>query len=306
MENKSHAFWAGLFTIGLLAAIAAAVFWFNMDRTVRVPYDLIARTSVNGLSPEVNPGQIIIRILVDKHTPMTHSTYASLGLQGVTGLAFVQLDDTGHDLAPLVSTSKNVAQLPLRPGLLDELQRRGDAMLREIEMVTQDMHRMLGEDTRDQLLATNKSIQQAADGVTALTRQLAPAVAQMPATVTQLDRTLASTNVLMVNLNSPNGRLMSNLDRVGNAADQTGAALAQLNLTVQDIGARVGYETLPRVDSLADDVRSASRSFERAADMVGGNPRSLLFGAPPAPPGPGEAGFHWPAPASSNPGSSNN
>ena len=49
MENKSHAFWAGLFTIGLAVAIAVTVFFFNVDRTVRVPYDLIAHTNVTGL-----------------------------------------------------------------------------------------------------------------------------------------------------------------------------------------------------------------------------------------------------------------
>lgn len=49
MENKSHAFWTGLFTIVLVLAIASAVFFFNVDRTVRVPYDLIARTNVTGL-----------------------------------------------------------------------------------------------------------------------------------------------------------------------------------------------------------------------------------------------------------------
>lgn len=52
MENKSHAFWAGLFTIALTLVIAGAVFWFNVDRTVRIPYDLIARTNVTGLFPD--------------------------------------------------------------------------------------------------------------------------------------------------------------------------------------------------------------------------------------------------------------
>ena len=117
MENKSHAFWAGLFTIGLVTAIALAAFFFNVDRTVRVPYDLIARTNVTGLFTDAavryrglgvgkvesirfdraHPGQIRIRILVDKNAPMTHSTFATLGFQGVTGIAFVQLDDTGRD-----------------------------------------------------------------------------------------------------------------------------------------------------------------------------------------------------------------
>ena len=42
MENKSHAFWAGLFTVVMVAAIAAAAFLFNVDRSVRIPFDLIA------------------------------------------------------------------------------------------------------------------------------------------------------------------------------------------------------------------------------------------------------------------------
>jgi phospholipid/cholesterol/gamma-HCH transport system substrate-binding protein len=82
MENKSHAFWAGLFTMVLLAGYRGAVFLFNVDRTVRVPYDLIARTNVTGLVygrrvryrgldvgkvasikfDRDHPGQILIRI----------------------------------------------------------------------------------------------------------------------------------------------------------------------------------------------------------------------------------------------------
>ena len=39
MENKAHAFLAGLFTIGLIIFIGLAVMWFNRDQTVRLPYD---------------------------------------------------------------------------------------------------------------------------------------------------------------------------------------------------------------------------------------------------------------------------
>ena len=61
------------------------------------------------------------------------------------------------------------------------------------------------------------------------------------------------------------------------------------------LSARVGYDTLPRVNSLADDVRSAVRSVDRAADTFSTAPNSVLFGAPRAAPGPGEPGFVWPA-----------
>jgi phospholipid/cholesterol/gamma-HCH transport system substrate-binding protein len=312
MENKSHAFWAGLFTVVLLLAIAAAAFLFNVDRSVRVPYDLIARTNVTGLFADAavryrgldvgkvqsikfdpsHPGQILVRILVDTRAPITHSTFGSLGFQGVTGIAFIQLDDNGRDPRPLPSSIHNVAQLPMRPGLLDQLQQRGDILLRKLEKVADDVNNMLSPEMAAQLQGTAASLQKAADGVATLTQQMAPAASKLPATIDQLDRTLASTNQLVTGLNGP---LEANLNKVGTAAQQAGDVLTSMNGTLQELSARVGYDTLPRVASLAEDVRSAARSVDRAADTFSTSPRSLLFGAPPAAPGPGEAGFTWPA-----------
>jgi phospholipid/cholesterol/gamma-HCH transport system substrate-binding protein len=315
MENKAHAFWAGLFTIVLLAAIALAAFLFNVDRAVRVPYDLIARTNVTGLFTDAavryrgldvgkvqsikfdrdHPGQILIRILVDTQAPITHSTFGTLGFQGVTGIAFVQLDDNGRDPRALPSSIHDVARLPLRPGLLDQLQQRGDALLRKLEKVTDDVNSVLSPEMVAQLHGTAASIQKAADGVATLTQQIAPVTGKLPGTIDQLNRTLASTNQLITGLNRPDGPLETNLNKVGTAAQQAGEALASMNGSLQELSSRVGYDTLPRVNSLAEDVRSAARSVDRAADTFSTSPRSVLFGAPRPAPGPGEAGFTWPA-----------
>ncbi|MPW19469.1 MCE family protein [Paraburkholderia sp. CNPSo 3157] len=315
MENKSHAFWAGLFTVVMAIAIGVAVFFFNVDRSVRIPFDLIARTNVTGLYPDAavryrgldvgkvqsikfdraHPGQILIRILVDKNAPITHSTFGSLGLQGVTGLAFIQLDDTGHDTTPLASSPKNVAQMPMRPGLLDQLQSRGDVLLRELEKTVRDVDDLLSPEMRAQLMATAASLQHAADGVATLTAQMGPAAGKLPGTLNQLDQTLVSTNRMITSLNRADGPLNVTLNKVGTAAQQAGDALTAMNATLQDVSARVGYDTLPRVNSLAEDVRTAVRSVDRAADTFSSTPNSVLFGVPPAAPGPGEAGFVWPA-----------
>jgi phospholipid/cholesterol/gamma-HCH transport system substrate-binding protein len=124
---------------------------------------------------------------------------------------------------------------------------------------------------------------------------MAPAAGKLPQTIDQLDRTLASTNQLITGLSRPDGPFETNLNKVGTAAQQAGEALTAMNASVQELSARVGYDTLPRVNSLADDVRSAVRSVDRAADMLSTSPRSVLFGAPPMAPGPGEPGFTWPA-----------
>ncbi|AOJ82115.1 MULTISPECIES: MlaD family protein [Burkholderia] len=306
MENKSHAFWAGLFTIGLLLAIVGAVYWFNVDRTVRVPYDLVSRSSVTGLFPDAavryrgldvgkvqsinfdrgHPGEIVIRILVDTNAPITRSTFGSLGFQGVTGIAFVQLDDTGADQAPLPTSAKTVAQIPMRPSLFDQLQQRGDVLLKQMEIAAKSVNEMLSPEMRDQLKATAASMQHAADGVTQLSKQVEPALAQMPQTMAHVNHALESANALV----APGGPLVANLNRAGQA-------LVSMNDTLAELSARVRYDTLPRFNALATNVGDASRTLKDVAGDVGRNPRSLLFGTPAAEPGPGESGFMWPGAA---------
>ena len=288
MENKSHAFWAGLFTIALTLAIAGTVFWFNVDRTVRVPYELLARTNVTGLFPDAavrfrgldvgkvqsigfdrtHPGQIRIRILVDHDAPITQSTYGSLGFQGVTGIAFVQLEDTGRDLP---SSPKAIAQIPMRPSLFDQIQERGDVLLRQLELAAKSANALMSPEMREQLRATAESLQHAADGAATLTKQLGPAVTALPETMHEVNRAMASANTLL----QPNGPLVSNLNKAGTAAEQISVALNGLNTRVQ-------YDTLPRFNALAGSVGDASRQLKDVAGELGRNPRSLLFGSPGA------------------------
>jgi phospholipid/cholesterol/gamma-HCH transport system substrate-binding protein len=306
MENKSHAFWAGLFTIGLACAIVAMLFWFNRDQAERLPYDVISTTNVTGLTVDAavryrgldvgrvdsiafdqqHPGRIIIRILVNRGTPMTRSTFGSLSFQGVTGIAFVQLDDSGADPELLPTSLKDVAQLPLHPGLLEQLQTRGDALLKELDVVIRHVDKLTDEQARSQLLATASSIQQAADAAT-------PALKQLPQTLAKFDQTADAATRLLALYQRPDGPLASNLNRVG-------AAATDLDAAAQQIVTRVTDDTLPRINALSEDVRTTTRSFDRAATVLSTNPRGALFGLPAAPPGPGEPGFVWPSATSSD------
>ncbi|MCJ7838631.1 MAG: MlaD family protein, partial [Burkholderiales bacterium] len=113
MENRAHALAAGLFTLVLGAALAAVALWFSKDDIKLIPYVMTTSSSVTGLKVEApvryrgvdvgkvdeividaaNSGRVQIRIGVREGTPITSSTYAQLGYQGITGLAYVLLGD---------------------------------------------------------------------------------------------------------------------------------------------------------------------------------------------------------------------
>ncbi|WP_171020316.1 MULTISPECIES: MlaD family protein [unclassified Cupriavidus] len=313
MENKSNAFLAGVFTIGLAILVLFALFWFSSDHAVRVPYDLITRSTVNGLGPQADvkyrgldvgkvvsikfdpqvPGQIIVRITVNQDTPITRTTYATLGFQGVTGIAYVQLDDTAREEgastnSPRLPTSaREPARIVMRPGFFEELEKRGDSLLTQTETLMASLNEMFQTTNRDELMSAINSVHQTAEDYSKLAKSLQPAVNQLPKAVENLNATLASTRRLADDLANPNGTVMSTVNRVGE--NMQGAADS-----VQKAAGIFTQETLPQLNGLARDARQTARSIDRAAGQFNDQPSSVLFGGPSPTAGPGEPGFQAP------------
>ncbi|WP_043821849.1 MlaD family protein, partial [Delftia sp. RIT313] len=113
MENKSHAMAAGIFVLVVAALLAGLAIWLTRDTRQYNEYELSTKDGISGLQaqaavrykgvavgkvtrigfdPQTN-GNVLIRIAIGVNTPITPTTFAVLGYQGVTGLAHVQLDD---------------------------------------------------------------------------------------------------------------------------------------------------------------------------------------------------------------------
>jgi len=313
MENKSNAFLAGVFTIGLAILVLFALFWFSSDHAIRVPYDLITRSTVNGLGPQADvkyrgldvgkvisikfdpqvPGQIIVRINVNHDTPITRTTYATLGFQGVTGIAYVQLDDSareegdGTSSPPLHTSARDPARIVMRPGFFEELEKRGDSLLTQTETLMASLNSMFQTTNRDELMAAIRAVHKTADDYSQLKATLQPAAEKLPKAVDGLNAALASTKRLTDELGNPNGTVMRTVNRVGQDM-QVAADSVQATTSI------VNQETLPQINGLARDARQTARSIDRAAGQFNDRPSSVLFGGPSPAPGPGEPGFQAP------------
>ena len=141
MENRSHALTTGFFTITLLIAAILYGLWFNRDRVERTPYVIATTQAIPGLNPQApiryrglevgrvggidfDPkvaGQILVVLNIDSDAPITTTTFASLGYQGVTGIAFIALDDDKVGSPLLRSSADHPARIPLRSGLFDQI-----------------------------------------------------------------------------------------------------------------------------------------------------------------------------------------
>jgi phospholipid/cholesterol/gamma-HCH transport system substrate-binding protein len=310
MENRSYALMTGFFTIALVVAAILVGLWLNRDRTKAIPYEIVTTQTIPGLNPQgavryrglevgrvedilFDPrvtGQILIKLSIDEGTPVTTTTFASLGYQGVTGIAFIQLDDdrTGSPLLP--SGPKHVSRIPLRPGLLDQLEKRGLAILEKTERITDSLNNVLSKDNQDKLTGAFDSINKAAAAYAEIPQQLQPTLQRLPALTNKLDQSLTSVNRLATSATSTvqsYGRLADSLQAPGGAIERATNAIGSLEAVTSDME----LQTLPHFNEAADEAKTSLRSIRRTVSGLGDHPQSILFGGPKSQPGPGEAGF---------------
>ncbi len=304
MENKAHALMAGIFTIVLLVAAVLIALWFNRDRVERVPYEIATTLSVPGLNPQAGvryrgldvgrvdavlfdpqkPGQILIRFSVSKDTPITHSTFATLSYQGVTGLAYIQLDDDGSQPVLLPSSKNKVARIALRASLLDTLQLRGLAILKQTEELASKVNGMLSEQNQKTILGAFSDVSAAANKIEKIPQQLQPTLDKLPALANKADSALNSIN-----------RFADEATQITTKLNASGGPIDSFSDTIDKVGSAastVEYQASP----LIDETRTSMRSLNRALESFNQRPQGILFGPGRTPPGPGEAGFSAPAP----------
>ncbi|MGJ7917331.1 MlaD family protein [Massilia sp. LXY-6] len=310
MENRSYALMTGFFTVALLVAAVLIGLWFNRDRTTMHPYEIVTTQTIPGLNPQAavryrglevgrvddivfDPrvtGQILIRLSIADNAPVTTTTFASLGYQGVTGIAFIQLDDDRTGSPLLKSDKSHVARIPLRPGLLDQLEKRGLSILEKTEQITNSLNSILSQENADKITGAVDNISKAAQAYGEIPKQLQPTLARMPELTAKLDRTMSSVNELSTSATSAvrnYDRLATNLQAPGGPIDRAAGAIASLEGVTSDLEMR----TLPHLTDMTDEARISLRAVRRTVTNIGDRPQSILFGGPKAQPGPGEPGF---------------
>jgi phospholipid/cholesterol/gamma-HCH transport system substrate-binding protein len=310
MENRSHALTTGFFTITLLIAAILFGLWFNRDRVERIPYLIATAQSVPGLNPQAPvryrglevgkvgdiafdkqvTGQILVMLNINTDAPITSTTFATLGYQGVTGIAFIQLDDDKVGSPLLPTSADKPARIPLRQGFFDQLEKRGKEILTQTEEVTRRLNTLLSPENQKTMLAAFSDVSETANKYRDLPEKLQPTIDKLPALADQAQHTLHSLNSAVVDVN----RLTTSLQAPGGPIDRVAGTVERIGGSVEALAGGLELDTLPQVNSLSDDTRSSMRALRKTMNKINDRPQSLIFGAPGALPGPGEEGFTAP------------
>jgi len=318
MENKAHALAAGLFVALLAGLLLLLGAWLTRDSGERHAYEISTREAVTGLQEQApvryrgvdvgkvtaigfDPkaqGNVLVRMEIDRGTPVTRETFATLSFQGVTGLAFVQLDDSGQPAPRLEPNDEVPPRIPLKPGLLQKLASQGEAILDQVEQVTAKANRLLDAANQQRVATALDNIAKAAADISALstnmnstlTAQFGPQRVDIPSLVKRTDSALAS-------LRETSEEARNTMREIGNTArrlnekDGPMDRLAAGTEALSHAADAFNTATLPRINKVSEDTSRAVRQLSRTVNSINDNPQSLIFGTGRIEPGPGEEGF---------------
>jgi phospholipid/cholesterol/gamma-HCH transport system substrate-binding protein len=315
METKVNLTVVGAFVLALGAAGIAAVLWLGSGRLSQKEYGTYLAyftESVSGLNlhapvksrgvavgsvreislDPANPERVRLVLEVERGTPVKEDSVAILGVQGLTGIAFVELSGGTRASPTLVARSgEPYPVIPTGPSLMRRLDTAGTTLLTDLDESTRRINDVLDPNTRATMRAAIADLRQVTRALARRSDELeavmasaavlagngARASADLPRLVERVDRAAVAVEWMAEAMAQAGTSARTALDGVGVAASGTSRAVERLE-----------GEALPEMGRLVTELRTATASLGRVARELERNPAALLQGRTATPAGPGE------------------
>ncbi|EOC3264426.1 MlaD family protein [Campylobacter upsaliensis] len=193
MENKASYFWVGIFIFGVFFASLIFMLWlggYSEEESFEY-YEIHTQESVAGLGlkapvrllgVEVGSVENIsiytkqnlgvnILIKVKKETPIREDTFATLQLQGITGLKFIQLQGGSVNSKKLTSDD-GYPVIAFRESFLATIDRQGERIFSLIKTADDKSKKLLSDENLQNIEMLLKNLAQLSENLNANSKAL--------------------------------------------------------------------------------------------------------------------------------------
>lgn len=307
MERKVNYALVGLFVIALGAAWLVISLWLTLGdfRTQYTTYHVYMDESVSGLymdapvkyrgveigkvreiklNPRV-PNQVQLTLAIESSVPIKMDTIAVLTVQGLTGIAFVDL--TGGSLEVPLLAAQQGEEFPViksGPSFFSRLDMSGTELIANLNVLTNRLVSMLDADGRESLRGILVNIRDITGAVASRKADLEQSVVNARLMLAQVDTTARA-------FEDTAAKATSAVDTVDEMARKISATTEVITDYVHGSGTGIQdftQQTLPELGALISELRELTQSLNGISRKLEEDPRILLFGRELEAPGPGE------------------
>jgi phospholipid/cholesterol/gamma-HCH transport system substrate-binding protein len=254
----------------------------GLDRGSPVRYLGVDVGRVRKLSIDRNrPGRVAVLAEVDRTAPISSATRASLGLQGVTGLLYIDLKEV-----PEIDTTQPLKQGDHYPVIasvasdFDTFLASMPELLSRANSVLERVGRVLSDQNLVALTTTMANLRDATAGLPATSRNVAELVEQMRGTVAEIHGAAESLSGMAADTRP---EIRAAIQKIGVVADNLAQASQRIDQLTQKSEAQVGHFAeygLFEMERLVRETRSAAREFRDLSRSLQDNPSQILYEPP--------------------------
>lgn len=302
VETKVNYTIVGLFVILLFAALVAGILWLSGGAQYRKTYDtylVYMDESVAGLNLNapvkyrgvevgrvkrisLDQGERVrLELDIERGTPIKENTAAILKVQGLTGIAQIELTGGTRDARPLVARpGEEPPVIKTMPSLLTRLDTAVSDSIAGFNRVAQRIDAVLDEDNQ-------RAFKQLMADMAKLSATLAARRDVIDAGLR--DAASAAGNTAKASADLP--RLIERISRSAAALEKMAGDASRASVAIRKTMTGVDQAAegmVPELEQTLAEMRELSASLKRVSEDVGRNPNMLLLGREPAMPGPGE------------------
>lgn len=303
MENRAHAIIAVVFLLVFSAGAILVYYWLADRQDEPLAYQIVTDQSVSGLAEQTDVrfkglvvghvvklgfdpkdrSRVVVRLQLKRDAYVTHATYAVVAMQGLTGGSVLELKLGQGSRAPLATSDKDPARIPMRQSLLDFLASAARKDMQDLQDVLASARQVLDSNNREHIAA---SLQQIDDA----TRKLAAIESQLPALLDNVQRSVVQSHALIAHADT----LVRDAQTPVRDAAKLEASIQALAESSRQLSDRLNSQAVPNFDALSQNLLRTSQQLDELLRDLKAKPQSLIFGPPQHPPGPGEPGFQNP------------
>ena len=236
------------------------------------------------LNPRI-PDQVQLTLDVVTSTPIREDTVAQLAVQGLTGIAFVDLKGGSVD-SPLLVAKEGDEYPVIRsaPSFFTRLDTSGTELIANVNNIADRLSKLLDNQGRE-------SVQQILQNLSTITGTLVRHRKDLDRSVVNTSKLLANTATASEHLPALLAQAQETAHSFRDMADNVSKASDRLSTYMAGSGPGVrqfSRQTLPELGALVNELRDLAVSLRGVSSKLEEDPRVLLYGNQLEAPGPGE------------------
>ncbi|MAZ39430.1 MAG: hypothetical protein CMF49_04855 [Legionellales bacterium] len=300
MENTNNYFRIGLFVIGFTVVFIILCLWLSVGLSGKTykTYVVYMKESVSGLSDKApvkyngveigyvanvslykkDPALVTLKLAIESQVPIYTDTRAILETQGLTGIAYIELQGGEKGAKQLhAQVGEKYPVIKSSPSLLFRLDNALDDLTHNLNDISSGLKTVLNKQNTEAVRDIIQNFKFLSDNLKNNSKKLNLIIDNTSKASNALPRVMHSVEESAKSVQN----ISAKLSRTSDEADKT---MQAASATVQ----HVNNQLLPQIQASVQTFQSTMTNLKDFSGELDANPSIIIRGKAPAVPGPGE------------------